>query len=143
MMMPLIQVYNTHLYAKSAKKNYFLIIILMFQAPVFISFFFALRKMANLPVESLKDGGFLWLKDLTVHDPYYIMPIITSVTMFITIELGTDGTNIHAMGIMRYVLRALPFIVLPFMLHFPGVSNNNIDISVIDMRRINEDTCIS
>ena len=115
----------------------------MFQAPVFISFFFALRKMANLPVESLKDGGFLWLKDLTVHDPYYIMPIITSVTMFITIELGTDGTNIHAMGIMRYVLRALPFIVLPFMLHFPGVSNNNIDISVIDMRRINEDTCIS
>jgi len=142
-MMPLIQVYNTHLYAKSAKKNYFLIIILMFQAPVFISFFFALRKMANLPVESLKDGGFLWLKDLTVHDPYYIMPIITSVTMFITIELGTDGTNIHAMGIMRYVLRALPFIVLPFMLHFPGVSNNNIDISVIDMRRINEDTCIS
>jgi len=143
MMMPLIQVYNTHLYAKSAKKDYFLIIILMFQAPVFISFFFALRKMANLPVESLKDGGFLWLKDLTVHDPYYIMPIITSVTMFITIELGTDGTNIHAMGIMRYVLRALPFIVLPFMLHFPGVSNNNIDISVIDMRRINEDTCIS
>ena len=99
--------------------------------------------MANLPVESLKDGGFLWLKDLTVHDPYYIMPIITSVTMFITIELGTDGTNIHAMGLMRYVLRALPFIVLPFMLHFPGVSNNNIDISVIDMRRINKDTCIS
>ncbi|KAG5310842.1 OXA1L protein, partial [Acromyrmex insinuator] len=90
------------------------------QAPVFISFFFALRKMANLPVESLKDGGFLWLKDLTVYDPYYIMPIITSVTMFITIELGTDGTNIYAMGVMRYVLRALPFVALPFMLHFPG-----------------------
>jgi len=48
------------------------------------------------------------------------MPIVTSVTMFITIELGTDGTNIHAMGIMRYVLRVLPFAVLPFMIHFPG-----------------------
>jgi len=78
--------------------------------------------MANLPVESLKDGGFLWLKDLTVYDPYYIMPILTSVTMFITIELGTDGTNIHAMGAMRHVIRVLPFVALPFMMHFPGVS---------------------
>ncbi|XP_011173283.1 mitochondrial inner membrane protein OXA1L [Solenopsis invicta] len=92
----------------------------LIQAPVFISFFFALKKMANLPVESLKEGGFLWVKDLTVYDPYYIMPIVTSVTMFITIELGTDGANIHAMGMFRYVLRAVPFIALPFMLHFPG-----------------------
>lgn len=94
----------------------------MFQAPVFISFFFALRNMTNLPVESMKEGGFWWLKDLTVHDPYYIMPIITSVTIFITLELGTDGANIHAMGLFRYVLRAVPLIVFPFMIHFPGVS---------------------
>lgn len=94
----------------------------MFQAPVFISFFFALKKMAYLPVESLKEGGFWWLKDLTLYDPYYIMPIVTSVTMFITIELGTDGANIHAMGLGRYFFRAVPFVVLPFMLHFPGVS---------------------
>lgn len=94
----------------------------MFQAPVFISFFFALKKMANLPVESLKEGGFLWLKDLTIYDPYYIMPVVTSLTMFITIELGTDGANIQAMGMFRYVLRAVPFVALPFMLHFPGVS---------------------
>jgi len=93
----------------------------MFQAPIFISFFFALKTMANLPVESLKEGGFWWLKDLTVYDPYYIMPIVTSVTMFITIELGTDGANVHTLGIFRYVLRAVPFIALPFMLHFPGV----------------------
>ncbi|XP_071557693.1 mitochondrial inner membrane protein OXA1L [Temnothorax nylanderi] len=92
----------------------------LIQAPVFISFFFALKKMANLPVESMKDGGFLWLKDLTVYDPYYIMPIVTSVTMFITIELGSDGANIHAMGMFRYVLRAMPFVALPFMIYFPG-----------------------
>ncbi|KAL6254671.1 hypothetical protein P5V15_013978 [Pogonomyrmex californicus] len=92
----------------------------LIQAPVFISFFLALKKMAGLPVESLKEGGFLWMQDLTVYDPYYIMPILTSVTMFITIELGTDGTNIHAMGMFRYVFRALPFIILPFMIHFPG-----------------------
>ncbi|XP_011704065.1 PREDICTED: mitochondrial inner membrane protein OXA1L [Wasmannia auropunctata] len=101
----------------SPVKNFVPILI---QAPVFISFFLALKRMANLPVESLKDGGFLWLHDLTVYDPYYIMPIATSVTLYVTIELGTDGANIHAMGLFRYVLRAVPLIALPFMVHFPG-----------------------
>ncbi|EZA54730.1 Mitochondrial inner membrane protein OXA1L [Ooceraea biroi] len=90
------------------------------QAPVFISFFLALRKMANTPVESLKEGGFWWVTDLTLHDPYYIMPIATSVTMYITIEVGADGANLRAMGLMRYVIRVAPFVVLPFMIHFPG-----------------------
>lgn len=62
------------------------------------------------------------MHDLTVHDPYYIMPIVTCVTMYITIELGTDGTNLKSLGMMRYVLRVVPFVILPFMLHFPGVS---------------------
>lgn len=98
----------------------------MFQAPIFISFFFALREMANLPVESLKEGGFWWIKDLTLYDPYYIMPIVVSVTMFITIELGTDGVNVKTMGLFRYVLRAAPFVTLPIMIHFPSVSMTSI-----------------
>ncbi|EFN71509.1 Mitochondrial inner membrane protein OXA1L [Camponotus floridanus] len=101
----------------SPVKNF---IVPLIQAPVFLSFFLALRGMANTPVESLKYGGFWWLHDLTVHDPYYIMPIVTSVTMYITIELGADGTNLKSMGMFRYVLRAVPFIILPFMIHFPG-----------------------
>lgn len=78
--------------------------------------------MANAPVESMKHGGFLWLQDLTIHDPYYVMPIVCSITMYITIEIGADGTNIKTMGVLRYVLRAVPFVILPFMIHFPGVS---------------------
>jgi len=45
-------------------------------APVFISFFFGLRKMANLPVESMKEGGLFWFTDLTLADPYYILPLL-------------------------------------------------------------------
>jgi YidC/Oxa1 family membrane protein insertase len=86
--------------------------------------------MTNLPVDSLKQGGFLWLTDLTIPDPYYLMPIITSVTMFITIELATDGVNIQMMGVMRHVIRAIPFVLLPFMVNFPGVSCNNVDIAL-------------
>lgn len=80
--------------------------------------------MANLPVESLKEGGFWWMQDLTLHDPYYIMPLITCATLYITIEIGADGTNIKSLGMMRYVLRVIPFVILPFMINFPGVSIN-------------------
>ncbi|KAL6424682.1 hypothetical protein ACFW04_009979 [Cataglyphis niger] len=123
----------------SALKNF---IVPLVQAPVFLSFFLALRGMANAPVESMKHGGFLWLQDLTIHDPYYVMPIVCSITMYITIELGADGTNLKTMGVFRYVLRALPFVILPFMIHFPGailtywVSTNFVSLVQTSMLKI-------
>lgn len=44
--------------------------------------------MANLPVESMKEGGLFWFTDLTLADPYFILPILTSVTMWITLEVS-------------------------------------------------------
>ena len=58
------------------------------QIPVFVSVFFGLRQLTNLPVMSLKDGGMLWFTDLSVADPYCILPAITSLTMLATIEVG-------------------------------------------------------
>lgn len=92
------------------------------QAPLFISFFIGLRRMANVPVESMMTGGLFWFTDLTVPDQYYLLPIITSCTMLLTIEIGADSARMQSanMGMMKYVLRALPVIVLPFTINFPG-----------------------
>ena len=57
------------------------------QAPVFMSFFFGLKAMANAPVASMQYGGLFWFTDLTIADPYYLLPILTSVTMWATIEV--------------------------------------------------------
>lgn len=96
------------------------IMVPLAQAPIFISMFIGLRRMANLPVESLKDGGLWWFTDLTVADPYYLMPIITSLTMLATIELGTDGQRLQNMQMMKYVLRGLPILIFPFTMNFPA-----------------------
>lgn len=56
--------------------------------PIFVSFFMALRQMANCPVESLKTGGMLWFTDLTMPDQFYLLPLITSTTLWITIEVN-------------------------------------------------------
>ena len=56
--------------------------------PVFVSVFFGLRQLTNVPLVSLKDGGMLWFVDLTLADPYCLLPAITSLTMLATIEVG-------------------------------------------------------
>jgi YidC/Oxa1 family membrane protein insertase len=83
-----------------------------------------LRGMSNVPVESMKTGGLFWFTDLTVQDQYYLMPLITSFTMWVTIEVGTDTAKLSAGNLqtMKYVLRAIPVCILPFTINFPGVS---------------------
>jgi len=44
--------------------------------------------MANLPVDSMKEGGLWWFMDLTVADPYCLLPLLTSVTLWITMEVS-------------------------------------------------------
>lgn len=92
------------------------------QAPLFISFFMGLRQMANAPVESMRDGGLFWFMDLTMPDQYYLLPIITSTTLYITILVGTDAARLSQQSTqtLKYVLRALPIIIFPFTLNFPG-----------------------
>jgi len=55
--------------------------------PFFISFFLGIRGLANYPLESMMYGGILWFPDLSVPDPYYILPVFTAVTMLITMEV--------------------------------------------------------
>lgn len=97
-------------------------IVPLAQAPLFISFFIGLRQMANAPVESMKEGGLWWFTDLTVADPYYLLPIITSITMLATIEIGTDSARMQHqnMQTMKYILRAMPLVIFPFTMNFPG-----------------------
>jgi YidC/Oxa1 family membrane protein insertase len=52
-----------------------------------ISAFIAIRKMCNLPVESFTTGGALWFNDLTIADPTYILPIISTGSILLMIHV--------------------------------------------------------
>jgi len=47
--------------------------------PIFFSMIYALRWMGTAPLPSLKDGGFGWFTDMTLPDPYYILPLTSMV----------------------------------------------------------------
>ncbi|CAK9291385.1 unnamed protein product [Gordionus sp. m RMFG-2023] len=93
----------------------------LFQAPIFLSFFWGLRSMANAPIESMQTGGLFWFTDLTLADPYYLLPIITCSTLFLTLEFGVEsGMRANMMPVMKYVMRGMPVVVFFFTLNFPA-----------------------
>ena len=97
---------------------------MLVQAPIFISMFTGLRGMANLPVESMCTGGLYWFTDLTVCDPFYLLPLMTSTTLFLQLKLGADGVSFNHVGpIIGKVLKyGLPSFVFIATMNFPAVS---------------------
>lgn len=93
------------------------------QAPIFVSTFMVLRKMTIYPIESLKEGGIYWFTDLTVPDPYFILPVVTAVTMHFVLRKGLDtGQNLAMMKpLMRNgLLYGIPVVVLGATYSFPA-----------------------
>ncbi|XP_061300247.1 mitochondrial inner membrane protein OXA1L [Pezoporus flaviventris] len=90
------------------------------QTPIFISFFLALQAMAAAPVPGLQWGGLAWFPDLTAPDPFYVLPVLVVASMGLVLELGAESGVSSPGGVAtRQLLRILPLICLPFILHCP------------------------
>ena len=88
------------------------------QIPLFIGMFFGLKKVSTYFPEELKVGGFLWFVDLSVPDPHYILPLVSSATFLLLVELGKDqmlragGSSVMMLNMFRFMcLMSLPFVV--------------------------------
>lgn len=104
-----------------------------------IPIFIALRQMTNTPVESLKNGGLSWFTDLTIADPYYLLPLFTTGTLFLVTENAMRAANTSNLTpTMRYVMRGLPIISFLFSMQFPGVRNiySSIDKFMIKILKV-------
>lgn len=56
---------------------------LLIQAPLAFGAFRLTRNMVDLPVPGLEHGGALWFTDLTASDPYMIIPVLTSIFLYL------------------------------------------------------------
>ncbi|RWS25266.1 mitochondrial inner membrane protein OXA1L-like protein [Leptotrombidium deliense] len=63
------------------------------QLTVFYSIFRTLRKMAQYPMESMKEGGLLWFNNLTIMDPTFALHILTSLTIYGVAKMGIEFGN--------------------------------------------------
>ncbi|CAO3615304.1 unnamed protein product [Cunninghamella blakesleeana] len=93
----------------------------LIQMPVMISFFMALRAMAELPVPGLTDGGMGWFMDLSAKDPYYVLPAISALGMLAVLEAGTEaGAATPQTKGMKNFMRGITVLMVPFTAWMPS-----------------------
>jgi YidC/Oxa1 family membrane protein insertase len=96
------------------------------QLPITIGLFFAVKRICTHPVEQLKDGGvgsWFWANDLTVMDPYYILPAIFAAMVNLQIAVGgrdIDTSGSPMSGHIMNVFRVLSLLGAFFMSSFPA-----------------------
>ncbi|KAK3984403.1 mitochondrial inner membrane protein OXA1 [Cladorrhinum sp. PSN332] len=54
-------------------------VVPLIQVPIGYGMFRILRDMAAIPVPSMEMGGFGWITDLTVPDPFFVLPIVSGI----------------------------------------------------------------
>ena len=100
---------------------------ILVQIPVFIALYWVLVESVQL-----RQAPFmLWIKDMAIPDPYYVLPLIMGVTMFIQQKLSPAPPD----PIQAKVMMALPIVFTFMFLWFPAglvlywVVNNTLSIA--------------
>jgi len=101
---------------------------MLVQMPVFIALYWALLESVDL-----RQAPFIfWIQDLSVMDPYYILPVIMGISMIIQQKLSPTPM---ADPVQAKMMMALPLVFTVFFAFFPSglvlywVSNNILTIS--------------
>lgn len=101
---------------------------ILLQMPVFIALFWVLRESVELRYVS-----FLWLPDLTEKDPYFILPILFAVSMFVQQRLSASTATMDPM--QAKIMSLLPLFLGVMFAFFPSglvlywVANNLISMT--------------
>ncbi len=99
---------------------------ILIQMPVFIALYWVLLESVEL-----RHAPFmLWIQDMSVMDPYFVLPIMMGATMFIQQSLNPTPPD----PMQAKVMKMLPFVFTFFFLWFPAglviywVVNNTLSI---------------
>ncbi len=85
---------------------------ILVQIPVFIALYWALLESVDLRQAPF----FLWIKDLSVRDPFFVLPILMGISMVIQQRLNPPPPD----PIQAKIMMALPFVFTVFFAFFPS-----------------------
>ncbi|KAL5338132.1 60Kd inner membrane protein-domain-containing protein [Aspergillus crustosus] len=94
---------------------------ILFQIPLGYGCYRVINGMTHLPVPGLAAEKFLWINDLTISDPYYLLPAITSGLLWLSLkkggEFGSMDASVQAVRkLMLYGMPAMQFIFMAFFM---------------------------
>lgn len=85
---------------------------ILIQIPVFIALYWVLLESVELRYAPF----ILWLDNLSAPDPYFILPLIMGVSMFVQMKLNPPPPD----PIQAKIMMALPFVFTVFFAFFPS-----------------------
>ncbi|MGM0552355.1 MAG: membrane protein insertase YidC [Pseudomonadota bacterium] len=85
---------------------------ILVQIPVFIALYWVLLES----VELRQAPWWLWIQDLSSRDPYFILPILMGVSMFVQYKLNPPPMD----PVQQKIFMALPFVFTVFFAFFPA-----------------------
>ena len=85
---------------------------ILIQIPVF----FALYKVLLMSIEMRQAPFMGWLQDLSVQDPYFILPVLMGISMYVQQKLNPQPTDAMQAKIMQF----LPPVFTVMFLFFPA-----------------------
>ncbi|MGD8176124.1 membrane protein insertase YidC [Marinimicrobium sp. ARAG 43.8] len=100
---------------------------ILIQMPVFLSLYWVIMES----VELRHAPFFLWIQDLSVKDPYFVLPLLMGLTMFVQFKLNPtppDPTQAKIMQLMPIIFTFL-FLFFPAGLVLYWVTNNTLSIA--------------
>ena len=106
--MEMMKIYQTH---KTSPMSGCLPMLI--QIPIFFALYKAL--LISVPMRSAR---FLWISDLSVMDPYFILPILMGATMWLQQYLQTPKTSTNANDPMASTQRVMKWMPILFTIMF-------------------------
>ncbi len=88
---------------------------ILIQMPIFIAMFYVIRSFGDTH-PSFTDGGILWFRDLSAMDPYFVLPILSAVTMLAASEITAKNIDPQ----QRWLMRIVPVGITVFIYYFPA-----------------------
>jgi YidC/Oxa1 family membrane protein insertase len=98
---------------------------ILVQMPIFIGMFYVIREFGGYTLggrsippayPSFHEGGILWFQNLSVADPYHILPILSALTMLAATEITAHNIDPQ----QRWLMRLLPIGITVFLFNFPA-----------------------
>ena len=62
-----------------------------FQLPVILTMFEAIRDLSTRSFAGLANADLLWIPNLTLSDPFFLLPALNLTTVYLILRLGVDG----------------------------------------------------
>ncbi|NQD36026.1 membrane protein insertase YidC [Permianibacter sp. IMCC34836] len=87
---------------------------LLITMPIFMALYWVLMESVEL-----RHAGFiLWIKDLSVMDPYYVLPILMGISMWVMQKMQPASPTMDPM--QQKIMQYMPVIMSVFFLWFPA-----------------------